>query len=129
MFQQGRILHGLSLRIPGQDGCKIETEAIDMIVRNPVPKTVQDKAPHHRIVAVHGIPAAAEVVIGSIRRQQIIGFVVDAPEGYAPPVLIAFRRMIEYHIQYHFDPDLMELPHHVLHFLRCKPQGTCHGIS
>ena len=47
----------------------------------PVTQTLQDHLLHHRVVTVHGIAAAAEIIIKALRRQHIVNIVVKALEG------------------------------------------------
>lgn len=75
-----------------------------MAGRYPVAQSVQNTVPDHRIVAVHGIPAAAEIQVPALIVQQVIGPVVYAAVGNVPVPVSAFCRVIEYHIKDHFDP-------------------------
>ena len=60
------------------------------------------------MVAVHGVAAAAEVIIISFRRQQIVYIIVKALKRDKRSVLISFSRMIKHNIQNHLNPILMQ---------------------
>ncbi len=60
------------------------------------------------MVAVQGIAAPAEIIIIAFRCQQIIDIVVKSLEGEERSLLVAFCRVIQYHIQIDLDPVLVE---------------------
>ena len=70
------------------------------------------------MIAVHGISASAEIVISSVRPQQIICPVIDTPERYDRSFLISFRRVIEHYIENDLYTVLMEQSYHILQLIR-----------
>ena len=70
----------------------------------PVTQTLQNHLLHHRVVTVHGIAAAAEIIIKALRRQHIVNIVVKALEGKTGTKLIPLCCMIEYYVQNTFNP-------------------------
>ena len=87
-----------------------------MVNGGPVPQTFQDHLMYHRMITVQCISAAAEIVIISLRCQQIIDVIIESLEGKTVPHLIAFSRVIKYHIQNTFDAVLMKFSDHLLQF-------------
>ena len=81
-----------------------------MVGGGPVPEGAYDQLLYHRMVAVHGIPAAAEIIIISVRRQHIVYVVVKALEGKAGTVFISLGRMVKDHVQEAFDAVVVEGP-------------------
>ena len=51
------------------------------------------------MVAIEGIAAAAEIIILSIRRQQIVNIIVEALEREKRPSLVAFGGVVEHYVQ------------------------------
>ena len=119
-LQKRRAGHGRTAFVPGKDSRKVETESVNVIVRNPVPQCIQNTVPHYRIVAVHGIAASAEVIIITVRRKQVICFVIYAPVGNVRPLLIALRRMVEYNIEYDLDSCPVQTLNKILQLIRSQ---------
>ena len=88
-----------------------------MVFRHPVAQTVHDKAADLRMVAVEGIAAAAEVVVVSSGRLCVIDIAVYPLEGEKRAVPVSLCRVVEDHIQDHFDPLILEEPDHLLEFV------------
>ena len=109
-FQKRRIVHRRTVRISPEDACQIKPESVDPVVDRPILQTFQDHLPHHRMVAVQSIAAAAEIVIVPIRRQHIINLIVKSFETKCGTFFISLRGVIEHNVQDHFDPILMQLP-------------------
>ena len=59
-----------------------------------------------------------------VRRQQIIGAVVDAAEGDHRAVFIALGGVIEYDIQNDLDPVPVELPDQIFQLIGLQTDGT-----
>ena len=70
------------------------------------------------MIAVHGISAPAEIVIATVRLQQIIRPVINTPERYDRSFLISFRRVIEHYIENDLYTVLMEQSYHILQLIR-----------
>ena len=51
-----------------------------MVCRHPVDQAPEHHIPHHGVIAVHGIATTAVVEVVSVRRQQVVGSIVDALE-------------------------------------------------
>ena len=68
------------------------------------------------MIAIHGIAAAAEIIIIAIGSQEVINIVVKAFKRYERPVLVPFCRMIEYHVQDNLDSVLMQGFYQLLQF-------------
>ena len=94
-----------------------------MIGGHPVAETVQHHIAHNGIVAVHGVPAAAEVIVIPVGCQQVIGAVVNAAVGDGGAVLISLRRVVENHIQDDLNSVLMKMADLGLQLVGFQPQG------
>ena len=123
------IHHGIAFLIPGQDGCQIEAEAVDMIGGYPVAQAVQDVIADDRLVAVHRVSAAAVIHVSSVRRQQVISPVVDPLIGDDRSVLAALRCMVENNIENDGNAVLMQLFDHVFELIRFHAQRTRGGVA
>ena len=64
-LEQGRGPHGGAVLTAAQDGGQIEPEAVHAVGGDPVAQAVQNHLTDHRVVAVHGIAAAGEVIVAS----------------------------------------------------------------
>ena len=65
------------------------------------------------MVTVQCIAAAAEIIIFSVRRKHIIYIIVKSFKRYERTILISLRRVVEHHIQDHFDIIVMKFPDQV----------------
>ena len=70
------------------------------------------------MIAVHGISAPAEIVIASVRLQQIIRPVVNTPERYDRPFLISLRRVVEYYVENDLNAVPVKQAYHIFQFIR-----------
>ena len=113
-LKQRGAAHGYAIRISGQDGGKIEAEAVYVIDAHPVAQAVQDVVSHHGIVAVHGVAAATEVIVVAVRREQVVRLVVYAPKRDVGPHLVALRRVVEHNVEHYLDSIPVEPLDHVL---------------
>ena len=59
------------------------------------------------------VPGVVDVV-ALVRREPVIGGVVDALEGQGRPQLVAFGRVVVDHVEDHLDPGIVEMAHHLL---------------
>ena len=73
-----------------------------MILRNPVSKTVQNHIPDNRIIAVHGVSTAAEIVVMALWSKKVIGPVINALIGDIWTIFIALSSVIKHHIKDYF---------------------------
>ncbi len=85
-----------------------------MVVDRPVAQTVHDHLPHDRMVAVQGVPAAAEIIIMPVGGQHVVDIVIEALEGKAGPHLVPLCRMVKDHVQDALDAVIIELLDQVL---------------
>ena len=63
-----------------------------MVFGRPVAQAVQHHIAHDGIVAVHGIAAAAEVLVTAVRLQHVVGLVVQAAKRERRARLPPLRR-------------------------------------
>ena len=87
-----------------------------MVFRGPVAQTVEDQGDVPGVVAVQRVAAAGEVVIIAIRRQQVVGLIVDTPERDSGH-FVAFRGVVEHHVENDLDPGAMQFLDRRLEFV------------
>ena len=114
LLQKWRILHRSTVCRSSENARKVKAEPIHMVIGHPVAKTFHNKALYNRVIAVHGIAAAGEVVVLRIRRQHVIDVIVNALKGNERAALSALCGMVEDHIQNHFDSVLLQKLDHLL---------------
>ena len=74
-------------------------EAVDAVVCHPVAQAVQYQLLYHRMVAVQGVAAAAEVVVFAVRGEHVVDIVVKALKRKTGTVFVALRCVVEDHIE------------------------------
>ena len=79
-----------------------------MIICHPMMQAFHDHLLDNRVIAVHRIAAAGEVVIVALRCQHIVDIVVKALEIDERAILISLCRVVEYDIQDDHDACFME---------------------
>ena len=77
-LKQGRLAHGSAVLAASHNGSQVKTEPVNPVGRDPVAQAVDNHLLHNGVIAVHGIAAAAEIVVISLRGQQIIYIVVKS---------------------------------------------------
>ena len=99
----------MALGVAGEDGSEVEPEAIHVHLADPVAETVQNHPADNRVIGVESVAGAAVVgVAGSVRLQDVIGFVFNSAEAQPRPVLVAFGGVVEHDVQNHFQAGAME---------------------
>ena len=79
-----------------------------MHLGRPITERGQNVVLHHRMVGVDGIASAGEVlVVALVSRQGVEDRVVYPTETEGRPQFVVFRRVIEDHVQDHFDACVM----------------------
>mmetsp|Transcript_30026 Transcript_30026/g.84734 ORF Transcript_30026/g.84734 Transcript_30026/m.84734 type:complete len:269 (+) Transcript_30026:1814-2620(+) len=101
-----------------EDGGQVKAEAINVVLRHPEAQAVHNEAPHHRVVAVEGVAAAAVVVVLPLRRQHVVHPVVQPPEGDGGAHLVALRGVVEHHVQDDLHAAAVGLLHKLLELCR-----------
>ena len=108
------MLHGGAVLAAAQDGGQVKPEAVDPVGGHPVPQAGEDHLLYDRVVAVHGVPAAAEVIVAALRREEVVHIVVKPLEGEDGAVLVALRRVVEDHVQDDLNAVVVEILHQLL---------------
>lgn len=81
---------------------------------DPVAKTVHDHPANDGMIGVERVPSATVVCIARpVLFEDVVRAVVQATEAQGGPTLVAFRRMIEDHVENHFDAGPMQRFDHV----------------
>ncbi len=95
-----------------------------MHLDHPIAQRTQDVVAHHRMVRVDGVAGAGIVlVIAPVVAERVEDCVIDAAEGQRWTQLVRLGRMIEYHVQNHFDAGLVAGSDHLLEFHLLLPQA------
>ncbi len=100
-----------------------------MVFRGPVAQRIEHHIPHDRVIAVQGVARPAEVVVITFGGQDVIGHVIDAPEGDHRPVFVALGGVVEDHVQHDLDPVLVQLLDQGFDLIRhhCAIPGSAGG--
>ena len=114
--QKRRLIHGHAILVSPEDGSKVKAEPIHSVFNDPIAQTVQDHLLYHRMVTVQGIPAAAEIVIFSLRGKHIINIIVKTFEREARTELISLCGMVEHDIKDHFYSVIVQFLDHIFQF-------------
>ena len=94
---------------------QVEAEAVDMHLRHPEAQAVEHQAQHRALAHVHGVAAAAVVVIARtvIGRQAVAAGVVQPAPAEGGAQGVGFGRVVEHHVQQHLDAGGMQGAHHL----------------
>ena len=85
--------------VSSENGSQVKSEAIHSVLNGPVSQTVYDKAAHNRMITVHNVSTATEIVVVCIRRKHIVHVIVYSLEGEARSHLISLSGMVEHYIK------------------------------
>ena len=114
-FDQRRIGHQLAVAIAAEDRGQVEAEAVDVIVVHPMPQAKEDHLADDRMVAVDRVAAAGVVaVVLAAVGEHVVDLVFQPLEAERRAVLVAFGRVVEDHVEDHFDAGLVQGPDHLL---------------
>jgi hypothetical protein len=99
--QDRRLLEQLAAGIARHHGRQIEAEAVHMHQPHPVAQTVEDEAPHHRVVGVEGVAAAAVVGVAGavVRQERVVAAGLQAAERQRRSVLVPLGAVVEHDIE------------------------------
>jgi hypothetical protein len=89
-----------------------------MHFRDPVAQAVNDQTADDGVIGVERVAAAGVVgVPGASLFEDVVGWVVDAAETESRPCVIAFRRVVEYHVENDLDARAVQCLDHVAKFV------------
>src|SRR5215467_1234153 len=82
------------------------------------------------MITVERVSATREVhvVLQIPWHEKVMGPVIDAPERESWPLVIAFLRMIEHHVQNYFDAGPVQRLHHIAEFPQVAAFRRTHTI-
>ncbi len=112
-FEEGvQLVHAFV--IARQSRGEIEAESIHMHVDHPIAQAVHDQLQGARMEQIEGVPGAREILVETriFRREPVVSQVVDPAKTERRPEVISFAGVIVNHVQDHFDPGRVEVPHH-----------------
>ena len=128
-FEQRRVGHGITVLVASQNGCQIETEAVDMVVNDPVAQALDNHFTHVRIVAVQRVAATAEVIVAAVGLEHVVGLVVDAAIGDGRAVLSTLGSMVEHHVEHDLNAILVQSFHQVLQLVHLHAETSRRGVG
>ena len=104
------------MKFPPQGGCEVESEAVDMHVRDPVTERVHHHLERTRVTHVDRVAAAGDidVVARVVFTEPVIRDVVDAAKGQHRSPLVTFRRVVVDDVENHLEAGLVQRLHHRL---------------
>ena len=81
---------------------------------DPVTKAVHDHAADDRMIGVERVAGAAEIgVAGAVWLEDVVSAVVQSPETQRWAAMVAFRGVIEHHVENDFDARPVQRLDHV----------------
>ena len=113
-------------QLAGQRAGQVEAEAVDVHLGDPVAQAVHDELQDARVLHVERVAAAGEVhvVARVLRRQPVVGGVVDAAHRQRRPQLVALGGVVVDHVEDHLDAGGVQRPHHHLELLHRLLRGA-----
>ncbi len=114
-LEQGGIGEHAAVHVPAEHRGEIEAEAVDVHLHDPVAQGVEDEVADDRVRRVDRLPRAGEVAIEAlVGVQPVVDRVVDAPEPHRRSQLVAFARVVEDHVEDHFETRPVKGADHLL---------------
>ena len=117
---------GIGQRHAPQHRGKVEAEAVDVHLLDPVAQRIHDHLQRHVVAGVDAVAGAGVVgVVGRILAAEVVvGLVVQPAPRQRGAALVAFGRVVVHHVQDHLDAVAVQLLHHlpelVDRILACK---------
>ena len=94
---------------PGEDRGEVEPEPVDVHLLDPVAQAVHDQLEHPRVADVERVARPREVQVAAAAfGQEVIGPVVDAPEGEGRADLAGLRRVVVDDVEDHLEAGRVE---------------------
>ena len=112
-FEEGvQLVHALV--VARQGGGEIESKTVHMHVVHPIAQTVHHELERARMKQIEGVPGAGEIHVmpGILRRQPVVGRIIDAAETERRPEMISFRGVIVNDVENHLDAGRVQIAHH-----------------
>ena len=100
-----------------------------MVFGRPVAQAIEHEIAHHRMVAVERVAAPAEVAVVTVRREQVVGLVVQPAEGNGRAPLVALRGVVEDHVEDHLNTLGMAGLDQVFEFVHLAPLHSARRIA
>ncbi len=115
-------------RFARQRGGEVEAEAVDVHLLDPVAQRVHHQLQRARMLQVHGVAAAGEVVVEApaLRVGDVVGGVVDAAHGQRRPEMVAFAAVVVDHVEDDLDARRVQRLHHGLELLDLERRAVAH---
>ena len=129
-FQKRGIGQQLAGAVPAENRRQVKPESIDMHLDHPITERGQDVVSHHGMVGVDGVAGSRVVlVVAFVARQRVEDRVIHPTETERRPQFISLRRVIEHHVQDHFNSGFVKGLNHFpeLQFLLAQTSRTAVG--
>ena len=111
--------------VPVEHRRLVKPESIHVHLVRPIAECGQDMVLHHGMAGIDGIAGSGKIlVVALVVRQRVKDRVIHSAETERRPQLVSLRRMIEHHVQNHFDAGLVKCLDHFLE-LQLLPAQTC----
>ena len=129
LLEDGRVGQRRAVLGAVEDRRQVEPEAVNVVLGRPVAQAVEHEVAHHRMVAVHRVAGAAEVVVIPLGGEHVIGLVIESAERYGRPAFVALGRVVEHHVEYYLDIRLVQLLNERLELIGLHSEGPGRGIA
>ena len=104
-----------AVRLAGQDRREIEAEAVDVHLLRPVAQGIPSPSGARGIAEIDRVAGAGVVdVVAPIRREPVVGGVVDALEGQRRAEFVALRGVVVDDVEDHLDAGIVQARDHLL---------------
>ncbi len=113
-----RIFERMPLTIPGEYGCQVEAEAINMHFLNPVVETIDNKPSNYMMIGIKCITTAGVIDMTTLRIHDVVDVVGKAAIAEGRSGMITFGGVIIDHIEDHLDTGAMQCLDHVAEFVQ-----------
>ena len=115
------------IKLAGQSARQVEAETIDVHFDDPIAQAIHDELQDARMHHVQRVAAAGEIHVEALvlRRETIIGGVVDAAHRQRRPQLVAFRGVVVDNVKDDFDAGRVQGAHHHLELVNGAAAARC----
>ncbi len=113
-FDQRRVGDQVAAAVAAENRGKVESEAIDVIVVNPVTQAVKNHLTHDRMVSVNRVAAAGIVfVVVLVVFQHVVDGILQSFEAERRSLVIALAGVIEHDVKDDLDPGFVQFLDHL----------------
>ena len=129
LLDDRRIEQHVPLRVAAEDGGEVESQPVDVHVRDPVLEAAEDDVADDGVVAVDRVAAAGEVQIPALFVKQVEELVVEAAVAVGSAAVVPLAGVIEDDVEDHLDAGLVERSDHVAEFFPLAAASSVRGVG